>query len=209
MKIENHTKWRTEDLRYMIGQAFKDHGVPSKDNRVTVLPSRKDVTSIANTGKRKPIIKRDVGANMVRAGATIEYGKGLTLRVPNPPRDFDPTSAEHTELVVNVARALDACAVIMAAGTPRTDWSEKPIAWLSDWFEVHRGPKGQAADARVSPLMPAEVKTVDELAELRDALEHASAMAAKWGSRKRAAETREKKWNKKVRRLMRLLEKKQ
>lgn len=197
MKIINRTKWSTDDLRFMIGQAFRDHGVPSQGMRVIVTFARSGIPSgTADPGKYKGKFTRITGVMMRRAGADISYGQALRVRIPNPRRDFAPESEEHVGLVVDVARMFDACAIILAAGAPSKLWRDKPIAWLSDWFEVHRGEKGRAIGSRVSPLLPEPPPDRSGFRERK--LLHAKAMLKKTLTRIKRAETSAKMWRRRV-----------
>lgn len=200
MKIENRTKWSTDDLRYMIGQAFAAHGVPSQGVAVVVSVRRHRgfCSTRAQGGTFKPNFERRAGASLVRKGVTLEHGKRLALSIRSPGASFSPTSGEHVENVVELARSLDAIAIHMAGGQFSKAWHEKPIAWLADWFEVHRGAKGQIAEARSSPLLPGCAHCGDPVAKKAKKLEHARGMLKKTLSRIKRAETSAKKWRRKI-----------
>lgn len=200
MKIENGTKWATDDLRYMIGQAFAAHGVPSKGVEVVVAVRRHRgfCSARAQGGTFKPNFERRAGASLVRKGVTLEHGRRLYISIRSPGASFSPTSDEHVGNVVELARLLDAEAVHMAGGQWSKGWHEKPIAWLSDWFEVHRGAKGQIAEARSSPLLPGCVHCGDPAAKKARKLERARAMLKKTLTRIRRAETSASKWRRKI-----------
>lgn len=200
MKIENRTKWSTEDLRFMIGQAFGAHGVPSKGVAVVVTVRRCKgfAQARAQGGTRKPILEHGSGTIMFRKGVTLEHGKRLFLSIRSPGASFSPTSDDHVENVVELARRLDAIAIHMAGGQWSKVWHEKPIAWLSDWFEVHRGAKGQIAEARPSPLLPGCAHCGDPAAKKAKKLEHARAALKRTLTRIKRAETSATKWRRRI-----------
>lgn len=191
MKITNKTKWRTEDLRYIVGQALQAHGVPSQGLELHVITGRMWARGWADAPRLRSVDQTYV---------TDRY---LDLNIPAPPRQaFDPASDEHTEFVVMLARLLDAVALMLKKGGKfRRDWQEKPIAWLSDWYEVNRGEKGKTAGCPISPLL-AEAPP-DKATLQREQLDHARAMLARAATRVKRATTIEKGWRRTVRRLER------
>jgi len=199
MRIDNRTKWRTEDLRFMIGQALRERGVPSEGVEVTItLGRREEPGGIAGKGHFVTELVRTVGASHKRGPVTVKFGRSMWCAIRNPAKDFDASSEEHVAFVVELARMFDYLAAIMAAKKPAKDWRERPIAWLSDWFEVNRGANGRLAGCPVSPLLPKVVTLEAKAAREAKKLEHALAMFAKARTRAKRASTLEKKWARRV-----------
>lgn len=190
MKIENHTKWCTEDMRYIIGQALHPEGVKSTGLSVVVR-------------SHKRLKARYVSWRAWCAGSS----SFICLWLPKPLAPFDPYSEDHEEIVLELTRDLRKAAVVLRGGVWANDSNERPIQWLADWYEVHRSQKGIAAGCRPSPLMLEAVPVVDKAAVRAEKLEHARAMFAKAVTREKRAATFRKKWERSVRALERVMKK--
>lgn len=84
MKIENKTRWRTDDLRALISACLKARGVPSKGLSVTVVASRRGgrISGFANIGRMRE--QRDGFGKDFKLVKRMRYGTYMTLRLPQP-----------------------------------------------------------------------------------------------------------------------------
>lgn len=191
MKIMNLTPWRSEDLRYIVSEALAAHGVASTGLTVHAIARKRLWARGWNDGKHAGLVDGRV--------ITDRY---IDLNIPRPAKEFDPASIEHAEMVVMLARWLDAVVVMLKqGGKPVRDWDSKPIEWLFDWYSVRTGPKGRAAGCPMSPLMPTPI--VSKAEKDAEKLAHARAMLKKAKTRTKRATTLEKGWARTVRALER------
>jgi hypothetical protein len=199
MRIENRTKWRTEDLRFMIGQALRERGVPSKGLCVVVKVARTPAPfgRAAHGFWRGRLPTEAIRPDGSAPNRIFVFGDEMSVSVQNPPCDFDPASTEHVERVVALARVIDFCAVTLAGQWRSSSWESDPVAWLSDWFEVNRGVKGVAAGCPVSPLLPAIEKHDRALAQQKK-IAHAEMMWRRAFTRLKRSKTLEAKWARRV-----------
>lgn len=88
MKIENKTRWRTEDIRAIVAASLKERGVPSTGLRVTVVCARgQRISGLANIGRMRQSVDRsgidESGHVAPKLVKRMRYGTYMTLRLPN------------------------------------------------------------------------------------------------------------------------------
>lgn len=188
MKIENKTRWATEDLRALISACLKARGVPSKGLRVTVVPARKGrLSGFANIGRMRQAV--DWSSPMKKLVKRMHYGTYMTLRLPNaqPGDEGMAHSLGGPTLRERFARVVEH-EVAHLQGLDHTAMGEKlyyckqETPWLGEL-----------------PLRAAEVEAPAEpKAAFADKEQHARAMLAKALTRLKRATSIAKRWQRRV-----------
>jgi hypothetical protein len=181
VKIENKTRWRTEDIRHIVGQCL-----------------RESVVDVKSTGLHVEIgvARKEIGTwKAVRGGGIGQGPPFVRVNITNAPKSgFDPSSPEHTDRVITFTRAITNALIALHGGHVLQD--DRPIRWLADWYEVRLSAKGKLADCPVSPLMPTVAKPKPDTNAEKYA--HARVMLAEATTRLKRATSIAKRWQRRV-----------
>lgn len=200
MKIDNRTKWSTDDLRAIIAACLKSRGVPSTGLEVEVVSSKQRISGRAVIGRWRVgfVWKKEPPKVLV-------YGEWMLLRLPNPSKASAKRKG-YTESPVAAQRTLAdgfwteqdarrrmtfACVVdhevAHLQGLRHEEMSDdlhhctQPTPWLGEL-----------------QLREESAEVVDVAAARSDRAEHARAMLAKAETRLKRAETIAKRWRRRV-----------
>ncbi len=191
MKLDNQTKWSTDDLRAIISAALNARDVPSTGLEVHVVPSKEHITGRATIGKMCNVFGEK----------KMYYGRWMLLRIPNPAHIAKHVETEEAKDHVLGKRRLMFARVVEhevahLQGLRHPQMSDalryctQDVPWLGEL-------------ALGEEMYPDEAVAEKKAAARADRLEHARSKLKLSLTREKRATTLRKKWERRVRALER------